>query len=292
MNLAAPSASSTALVPLVVLASAVLHAVWNALAHGMKDHLVGFALISVAFSGCALVGIWVTPLPAAAAWPFIIASGIFEMLYQGLLLSAYRLGDFAQMYPLARGTSPLLVALWATLVLRQPIAAWELVGVVLVSLGLLGLAFPNGLPSRRQWPALAAAVGTGVMIASYTISDGVGVRRADTVFGYVAWIFLVQGVGFVLIAFLLRGRGLFTGLARADWIRGLGGGVLSLTAYGLVVWAQARGNLATIAALRETSIVIAALIGLVFFRERLGRSRMLASIVVVLGIALMELTHA
>ena len=287
MTLASPGA-----VPLVVLAAAVLHAIWNALAHEMRDHLVGFALINVAIIACTVVLACVTPIPHAAAWPFIIASAVLEVLYQSLLLSAYRLGDFAQMYPLARGTSPLLVAIWATVVLGRPLGPVQLAGVLLISFGLLALAFPKGLPSRAQWPALAAAVGTGVMIASYTVVDGVGVRHSDTVLGYIVWIFLLQSPGFLLVAFAVRGRTLFSGVEKRVWIRGLTGGVLSLTAYGLVVWAQARGNLATIAALRETSIVIAALIGAAFFHERLGRFRMVASAVVVTGIALMELTHA
>jgi drug/metabolite transporter (DMT)-like permease len=283
--------AGAAAVPLVVLVAAVLHAIWNALAHGMKDQLVGFALINVAFTGCAVVLVCLTPLPNAAAWPFLVASGLLQVLYQALLLRAYRLGDFAQMYPLARGTSPLLVAVWSTLVLSQPIAGLELVGVLVISLGLIGLALPAGMPGRAQLPALAAAVGTGVVIAAYTVVDGTGVRQSSTVTGYIAWMFLVQGPTLLLAAFAVRGRTLLARLERRVWIRGLGGGLLSLIAYGLVVWAQARGNLATIAALRETSIVIAALIGMVFLHERFGRFRMTASAVVVTGIAILELGH-
>jgi drug/metabolite transporter (DMT)-like permease len=284
-------AAGAAAVPVVVLLAAVLHAIWNALAHGMKDKLVGFALINVAIAGCAAVLVCFTPLPNAAAWPFIIASGLLQVVYQALLLRAYRLGDFAQMYPLARGTSPLLVAVWSTLVLSQSLVGLELVGVLVVSLGLVGLAFPNGIPSRAQLPALAAAVGTGVTIAAYTIVDGTGVRQSSTVTGYIAWMFLLQGPLLLGAAFTVRGRGLLSQVEPQVWFRGLSGGVLCLLAYGLVVWAQARGNLATIAALRETSIVIAALIGTLFFHERFGRFRMAASAVVVLGIAALEIGH-
>ena len=278
--------------PLVVLLAAVLHAIWNALAHGMKDKLVGFALINVAFAGCAVVVVCLTPVPNAAAWPFLIASGLLQVVYQGLLIKAYRLGDFAQMYPLARGTSPLLVAVWSTVVLSQPLVGSELVGVLVISFGLAGLALPDGLPSRAQLPALTAAVGTGVTIACYTVVDGTGVRQSSTVIGYIAWMSLIQGVTLLLVAFALRGRGLLSQLERRVWARGLSVGILSLLAYGLVVWAQARGNLATIAALRETSIVIAALIGALFFHERFGRYRLAASAVVVTGIAVLELGHS
>ncbi|MFC9588839.1 EamA family transporter [Streptomyces sp. NPDC056944] len=283
--------TGAAAVPVVVLAAALLHAVWNALAHGAEDRLAVFVLMNLATTGCAAVVACFTPLPDARAWPFLATSAALQVGYQALLLQAYRLGDFGQMYPIARGTSPLLVALVSATALGQPLSAVETVGVLVISLGLVGLAFADGLPGRAQLPALAAALGTGVMIASYTLVDGSGVRQSPTaVTGYVAWLFLCQGPVLPLLAWALRGRSLAARL-RPVLGRGLIGGVLSLLAYGLVVWAQNRGNLATIAALRETSIVFAALIGLVMFREPFGRRRITAGALVVTGIAVLELTH-
>ncbi len=272
----------------VVLASAVLHAIWNALAHDIPDKLVGFVLINIAFTGCAGVMVCVTPVPRAEAWPFIVASAALEVVYQVLLLQAYRLGDFGQMYPLARGTSPWLVALVSATVLGRSLPAAEIAGVVVISLGLIGLAFADGVPGRAQLPAIMAALGTGVMIASYTIVDGTGVRHSGTVTGYIAWVFLCQGPVLPLAALALRGRTL-PGALGPVWGRGLTGGVLSLVAYGLVVWAQSRGSLAMIAALRETSIVIAAVIGALVFRERFGYLRMSAAATVLAGIAVFHL---
>ncbi len=274
----------------VVLASAVLHAIWNALAHEIRDKLVGFVLINLAFTGCAAVLVCLTPMPDAAAWPYIVVSATLEVVYQVLLLQAYRLGDFGQMYPLARGTSPWLVALVSATLLGRSLPATEAAGVIVISVGLTGLAFADGVPGRAQLPAIAAALGTGVMIASYTIVDGTGVRHSGTVIGYIAWMFLLQGPVLPLVAWGLRGRSLIPAM-RPAWRQGLTGGVLSLVAYGLVVWAQSRGSLATIAALRETSIVIAALIGALVFRERFGLLRMSASATVLAGIAVLELTH-
>ena len=275
---------------LVVLVSAALHAVWNALAHDIPDKLVGFVLINLAFTGCAGVMVCFTPMPHAGAWPFIVASALLEVAYQVLLLQAYRLGDFGQMYPLARGTSPWLVALVSATFLGRALPAAEVAGVIVISAGLIGLAFADGVPGRTRLPAVAAALGTGVMIAAYTIVDGTGVRHSGTVLGYIAWIFLCQGPILPIAALALRGRTLPAAL-RPVWGRGLTGGVLSLVAYGLVVWAQSRGSLATIAALRETSIVIAAVIGAVVFRERLGYLRMSAAATVLAGIAVLELAH-
>ncbi|MFE0464272.1 EamA family transporter [Kitasatospora sp. NPDC058965] len=277
-------------VPVAVLAAALLHAAWNALAHGMTDKLVGFAVINVAAAGGGALLAVAAPVPDRAAWPFLAASTVLQVGYQLLLLQAYRLGDFGQMYPIARGTSPMVVALLALTVLGTPLHGTRLLGVLVVSLGLAGLAFAGGLPGRAQLPALAAAAGTGVLIAGYTVVDGVGVRRAGAADGYIAWLFLVEGVAMVLTVALLRGRGLVA-QARGSWLTGLGGGVLSLVAYGLVVWAQTAGDLATIAALRETSIVIAAVIGAVVLREGLGRVRLAASGAVLAGIALLGLGH-
>ncbi|MFF3666387.1 EamA family transporter [Microtetraspora malaysiensis] len=231
-----------------------------------------------------------TPMPDAAAWPFIAASALLQVGYQLLLLRAYQLGDFGQMYPVARGTSPLLVAVLSVTVLDRPLPPENVAGVVVISCGLAGLALADGIPGRAQLPALAAALGTGAMIALYTVVDGTGVRHSGTVTGYIAWMFLCQGPILPLIAWVRRGRSLIDQM-RPVYVRGLTGGVLSLLAYGLVVWAQSRGDLATVAALRETSIVVAALIGTLIFRERLGVLRVTAAVTVLTGIAVLELAH-
>ncbi|MGE9692681.1 MULTISPECIES: EamA family transporter [unclassified Streptomyces] len=277
-----------AAVPVVVLTAALLHAIWNALSHAAVDKAARTVMINLVYTVCgALIVCW-TPLPEARAWPFLIASALLQAVYQWLLLQAYRLGDFGQMYPIARGTSPWLVALASTVVLGEALPAGQALGVVVISLGLAGLALADGLPGRAQWPALAAALGTGVVIASYTVVDGTGVRDAGTVLGYIGWMFLLQGPVLPLLA-LARWRVRFRERIRVGWRTGVLGGVLSLAAYGLVVGAQAYGDLASIAALRETSIVIAAVIGVVVFRERLGRWRLVASAVVLGGIAVLEL---
>lgn len=277
-------------VPAAVLCAAVLHALWNAMAHRITDKLVGFTLINLAYTGCAAVMVCFVPLPEAGAWPFILASAALEVLSQLFLLRAYQLGDFGQMYPIARGTAPLLVAVASVTLLGQSLAAAELAGVLVISAGLAGLAFANGRPGRAQLPALAAAVATGVVIAGYTVVDGTGVHRSQTVIGYIAWLFLCQGPVLPLLALARRGRPLLAQLKPACGI-GLTGGVISLTAYGLVIWAQAHGDLATIAALRETSILIAALIATLLFRERFGRLRLTAYAAVLAGIVVLELAH-
>ncbi len=270
-----------------VLFSALLHATWNSLAHTISDRLVGFALIGVA---CAVGGglmVAFAGMPPAGAWPFIIASAALHVVYNLLLLASYELGEFSQMYPLARGTSPWVVALVSVVVLGRELPITELLGVLAVSAGLIALVFIGGRPGRKDLPALTAAMLTGLAIASYTVVDGLGVMHAP-LFAYTGWLFLLQGPPIAVLAAIRRGR-LLPAAVRASAVSGLAGGAISIVAYTIVLWAQTSGALAPIAALRETSIVFGALIGALFLGERLGARRAIAAGVVLAGVVLISL---
>jgi drug/metabolite transporter (DMT)-like permease len=269
-----------------VLLAAVLHATWNAIAHGIADRLVGFALIGVAnmFVGAAIVA--VTGLPPAEAWPYIVVSAVVHVAYNAFLMASYQLGDFfSQTYPLARGISPVVVAAASVLLLHRVLTTRELIGICLISAGLIGLVVVGGITNVDP-RALAAAGATGVMIATYTVVDGLGVERAP-VLAYTGWLFLLQGPGLPLIALLRRRGGLLPQMRKHLW-PGLLGGSISLVAYGIVLWAQTSGMLATVAALRESSIVFGAVIGAVFFDERLGRHRTAMALVVLIGVIVLS----
>ena len=270
-----------------VLFSALLHATWNSLAHAISDRLVGFALIGVA---CAVGGglmVAFAGMPPAGAWQFIIASAVLHVVYNLLLLASYELGEFSQMYPLARGTSPWVVALVSVVVLGRELPITELLGVLAVSAGLIALVFIGGRPGRKDLPALIAAMLTGLAIASYTVVDGLGVMHAP-LFAYTGWLFLLQGPPIAVLAAIRRGR-LLPAAVRASAVSGLAGGAISIVAYTIVLWAQTSGALAPIAALRETSIVFGALIGALFLGERLGARRAIAAGVVLAGVVLISL---
>ena len=162
-------------VPAVLLA-ALLHAGWNAVAHAVSDRQVGFFLLNLAVAAVAIPFLPFTGLPAAAAWPFLLGSVVLHAAYNLLLLRSYQLGDFGQTYPLARGTAPLVVAVVGVTLVGQPLGLREAVGVLTVSAGLLVLVLGRGR-LRAGRPAVAAALLTGLAIASYTVLDGVGVRR-------------------------------------------------------------------------------------------------------------------
>jgi drug/metabolite transporter (DMT)-like permease len=270
----------------ITLVAAVLHAVWNAVAHAISDRLVGFALIGLAYVVVGGVGVLVLGPPPDGAWPFVIASAAVHVVYTLLLWLSYQLGDFSQTYPIARGTAPFVVAV-VEITLGHELPVLQLAGILVISTGLVSLALEGGRLSRSVLPAVGAAVATGVAIAAYTVIDATAVASTPVVV-YAAWMFLLQGPALPAIAALRRGRDLI-GQVRPVLIAGFGGGLVSLAAYGLVLVAQTSGATAAVAALRETSIVIGALIGTLFLGERFGRGRVIAATVVAAGIALVSL---
>ncbi|MGA4841398.1 DMT family transporter [Streptomyces sp. G45] len=278
----------TPLVAAAVLLAAVTHASWNAIAHHITDKLVGFTLIS---GGGALIGLLVAPFvafPDGGAWPYLFLSAALHVGYYALLMRSYRLGDFGQAYPIARGSAPLVVTLLAAVFAGEVPGGWQAAGVAVCSAGLTGLALwgIRGSGRRPNWVAIGAALLTGVSIALYTVVDGLGVRAAHTPLGYIAWLMLVQGTVVPLYA-VWRWRGDTVRRLRPYARVGLLGAALSVSAYALVLWAQTRADLAPISALRESSIIVGAAIGAVFFKERFGAPRLVAAGVMVAGIGLM-----
>ncbi|MEU6507224.1 EamA family transporter [Streptomyces sp. NPDC046942] len=276
----------TPLVTAAVLCAAVTHAGWNAIAHRITDKLVGFTLIS---GGGVLIGLAVAPftgLPAGPAWRYLLVSAVVHIAYYALLMTSFRLGDFGQVYPLARGSAPLVVTVLAAVFAHEVPGGWALAGIAVSCVGLTGVSLWGLRGSRPHWAAIGAALATGLTIAAYTVIDGLGVRAAHSPLGYIAWLMAVQGV--VIPAYMYA-------RARADTVRllrpyaalGLLGATLSVAAYALVLWAQTRAELAPVAALRESSIIVGAAIGAVFFKERFGTPRIAAAGLLVVGIGLM-----
>jgi drug/metabolite transporter (DMT)-like permease len=276
----------TPVVALAVLLAAVAHAVWNAIAHGIRDQIVAFTLVGTGGALCSLALAPFAPVPDGRAWPYLIASVVIHVAYQYLLMQSFRLGEFGQVYPVARGVAPLAVTVLAAVFAGERPGAWQTAGVLVASAGLGGVALWGMRGKSPNWPALAAALGTGLTIASYTVVDGLGVRDSGTALGYIVWLLMLQGMIVPVLALAVR-RGELLPALRPVAARGLLGGALSMAAYGLVLWAQTRADLAPVAALRETSIIAGAVIGTLVFKERFGRPRIVAAVVVVGGIGLM-----
>ncbi|MFC9604738.1 EamA family transporter [Streptomyces niveus] len=278
----------TPAVAAAVLLAAVTHATWNAIAHTIKDQVVAFTLIAGGGTLIGAVAVCFAPFPASGAWPYLIVSAVVHLGYQALLMRSFSLGDFGQMYPIARGTAPLLVTVLAAVFVGESLDRWQATGVAVASAGLVGVALwgMRSAATKPQWPALTAAVATGVAIAAYTVVDGVGVRESGTPLGYIGWLMILQGSLIPLYALFAR-RGRLLPQLRPHLKLGLLGATLSVGAYALVLWAQTQAALAPIAALRESSIIVGAAIGALFFKERFGTPRIAAAALMVLGIGLM-----
>lgn len=278
----------TPLVTAAVLLAAVTHACWNAIAHHITDKLVGFTLIS---GGGLLIGALIAPfaaIPAAGAWPYLIFSALIHIGYYALLMKSFKLGDFGQAYPIARGTAPLVVTVLAAVFAGEIPDGWQAAGIAVSCVGLTGLALwgIRGSGKRPHWAAIGAALATGVSIAAYTVVDGLGVRASDSPMGYIAWLMILEGLAVPVYA-AYRWRGELVGRLRPFAAVGLLGAALSVAAYGLVLWAQTKADLAPISALRESSIIVGAAIGAIFFKEKFGAPRLVAAGLMVAGIGLM-----
>ncbi len=266
----------------LVLASAVMHAAWNALLKGGDDRLRSVTVMGLVTSaaGAAVVGF--LPMPRVESWIYLGLSAVLHVGYNMLLVRSYRDGDLGVAYPIAGGSSRMLVRLAAAVVAGERLDGAAMLGVGVISLGILALAREGrrGLSARSWLPAIQ----TGVAIAAYTVVDGLGSRRSGDARSYAAWLFLLFGAPMPLILVARRGRaGAFKIDAAA--LRSAMGGLVSMVAYAIVIWAASISPMGEVSALRETSVVFAALFGRMFLGERLGWRRLASCLVVAAGAA-------
>jgi drug/metabolite transporter (DMT)-like permease len=281
-----PAADIPTFVIVAVLCSAGLHATWNALVKSTDDAFLRFTLIDATGLVFSLAVVGFVPAPFGC-WRYLGASTVIHVGYKTFLMWSYRSGDLSLVYPIARGSAPLLVAIGGAVFVHEPLGAFGVAGVILVSLGVGSIALRRGATASHH-VALIAALLTAVTIAAYTIADGLGVRCAPNPFGYAVWLFLLDGVAFPVWALTVRRASL---PARADRrvLLGAVAGVLAFSAYGITLWAQTKAPLAFVAALRETSVLFAAAIGVVVLRERAGKTRIASAAIVVAGVVLLRL---
>ena len=273
----------------LVLLAAVAHAGWNALVKASGERGAIFCVLLLTGGAFGLMAIAVLPLPAPEAWFYLFLSAIVHYGYYGFLLLAYRYGDLSHVYPLARGSAPLMVAGGAWIMAGEALGTMGIAGLVLASGGIMSLAFENGVPRNHAAKAVFFAIGTGMLIAAYTVVDGLGVRASGAPISYIAWLNVMEAVPISL--WLLARRPLaFAGLTGRSWRQGIFGGVMAMMAYGLVIYALSLGAMAHVSALRETSVLFAALIGTLILRESAvspGR-RIVAAALVSIGIVTLQ----
>jgi drug/metabolite transporter (DMT)-like permease len=273
----------------LVLAAAAMHATWNALIKTRSDR---FASISLATLGASIVVLPILPFvdfPSIEVWIWIAASVIIHAGYRLFLVKTYDVGDFAQSYPLARGIAPLITTVGAIIFIGEVPEGLTVLGIVVLSFGALLMSLRGSSDlSKFNRRAVGFALLTSMLIAGYTLTDGYGVRLANTASSYAAWLFFCDGLCSIAIGFLYRGRGLLTVLA-SEWKTNLLTGGLLAGSYWIIMWAMTKAPIASIAALRETSILFAMLISVLVLGERVTPWRVLATVFIVGGVVILRL---
>jgi drug/metabolite transporter (DMT)-like permease len=272
-----------------VLAAAALHAGWNAIVKVRLDRFLSIIVLGLAQGVVSLLLLPFFPLPALPAWPYIAASAVLHTGYKLFLIRTYSAGDLGQIYPLARGTAPLLIAGIGVGVLGEEISVTTMIGIATAMAGIWLMAARGGNTlAALGRNAAGYAIGTSLFIAAYTLVDGLGGRLSNSPSAYTLWMFALDGCLNLAVALGLRGVTVFEA-ARLEWKSGLVAGVLSLAAYWIVIWAMTLAPIAAVAALRETSILFAALISVVLLKEPLTAWRAAAACLIVAGVVAIRL---
>ena len=276
---------------MAVLAAALMHASWNALVKSRGDRFAGLIGMSIGMGAFAVPALYWTTLPSGITWAWLLASIVLHTGYRSFLGLAYAGGDLAQAYPLARGVAPMLSATGSAIFFAEMPRPVAIVGIILLGLGAVLLAFrakskdgDHLLHTRTVMFALT----TSVFIAGYTISDGMGARSAADALSYAAWLFILDGIWCAVLFGAMRGG---AGLVRlgSQWTQFLMTGSLAGASYFVAMWAMTKAPIGAVAALRESSILFALIISVVFLGEKATAQRVIAGLLIVTGVAAIKL---
>ena len=272
---------------LIVILAAFLHAIWNAMVKKEDDKYFSLTAIVLGHVPISIVVIFFTPALSFQSIPYIFASAIFLAGYEWCLLSAYRLEDYTKVYPIARGTAPIFIVILSLLLLNINISRFELIGILIISFGIIILGFQN-IRTFKNHSAIVYAVATGIFISCYSISDGFGGRLSNSPLNYTAWLMILNAIFFsILLKIMNMPRVPLKVLNEGKKIFFIGG-TLSYTVYGTIVWAFTQAPVPLVAALRETSIIFALLIGTFFLKEKFTLLKVVAILVIFFGVALLK----
>jgi drug/metabolite transporter (DMT)-like permease len=274
---------------LLILLAALVHAAWNALVKAEPDRLTLWRVILTTQFILSLCLLPFVPVPAPAAWPYLVGSAVTNIGYVLFLTQAYRFGDLSHAYPLARGSAPLFVAAVSVLFLGEQLALSSQIAVLLIGLGITSLSLTRGAEGLRDWRLVGYALGTGGFIATYTLLDGLGARASGNAHGFVVWVSLVGSAAIVAVILLIqRGKPVPSRRTRAV---GIVSGLLAYAVAWAVIWAMTVVPVPLVSALREVSIVFAVAIGVVVFKERLNLARLASVATTLAGAALLKFSR-
>lgn len=273
---------------ILVLLAALLHATWNAMAK--SGGAPGYSVASYRLTSgiVCLPLLFLLPLPLAASWPMLVASTVIHTAYYLTLSRSYHAGDLSQVYPLFRGLAPVLVVLGAAIFAGEYLDGGAMLGIALVSAGLISITFSGGALGRISTSALGWGLATSVLIAAYTVADGIGVRAAGNPFSYIVWLFVLEPLPICLWLLLRERQGWFAYMKSRPGKVGAGA-FAAAAAYAMVIYAMGVAPMGLVSSLRETSVIFAAMIGTLLFREPFGRQRIVAAILVCCGVVLIKL---
>jgi len=272
----------------MVLGAAFLHAAWNALIKVNVDRLIMVAVMIISQLLIATSALPFVEIPPAESWPYICISTVIHTAYFVFLIKSYRYGDLSHVYPIARGSAPLIIAVVSVVIVGETLDSQATLSVVLIGFGIMSLTLTRGTSGFSEPKAILYALGTGVFIAGYTIADGLGARFANSAHSYIVWLNMFNGIPTLLLAIYLR-KDRFLIQIRASWKPGVIAGAVSLLAYWIVIWATTLAPLALVSAVRETSMIFAVIFGVCFLKERLNLARLASTTITLLGAVILKM---
>jgi len=273
---------NTSIVFLLILFAALCHAGWSTIVkHHNSFSIMGMTCIVEIVVFTPLV--FFVPFPPLEIWYFIIASVILHGFYRLGVIYSYKFGDLSFVYPIARGGSSLLIAILTLIVLQEYISLLGFAGILTVCIGIFLISYSKN--HKFNLNAFILALCTALLITIYTIVDGMGVRLSENKFSYLCWLLLLNGVPLLLISIFSKEK-LLSNLNRKIISRGIPAGILAILSYGIVVWSMQYLEIAYVSSIRETSIVLATLMGFFILNEKKAKERMLPAVLVVIGITI------
>lgn len=274
---------------IAVLAAAACHAGWNTLLKFRLEPVVATALVAAASGVMAVPAVLVTGMPAPASWPYLLGSVAIHVVYFLTLAEAYRGGDLGQIYPIARGTAPLMTAILASVWMHEALGVYGWGGVTALATGILLLAVKGGRALAVDARSIGFALLTSLTITAYTIVDGLGARLSGAPIAYTAWLFLLSGAIMAVHGIVYTGGRRMWPELQANWPLAVSGAALSIAAYAVAIWAMTVAPIALVAALRETGVLFAALFSTLILREPIMPARIAAALLVLAGAVLLRL---
>ena len=270
-----------------IIFAAFLHAVWNAMVKKEEDKYISLTAVVLGHVPVSIVVIFFTPILSIQSIPYIFVSAIFLSGYEWCLLSAYRLEDYTKVYPIARGTAPIFIVVLSLLFFNVSISKFELIGILVISFGIIILGFRN-MKTFNNYSAIVYALSTGLFISCYSITDGYGGRVSASPLNYTAWLMILNAIIFSILLRIMNKPGVVKKVLSEGKKIFFIGGTLSYTVYAAIVWAFTQAPVPLVAALRETSIIFALLIGFFVLKEKFTLFKIAAVLTIFFGVILIK----